>query len=279
MNTAPATSTWDGPAQQWSFYGQPTAFVGRVKELHRLREAQRSAIEAGRRRAVVLLGPPGIGKSRLMAEFCGTIEEHVDRVTVLNVACLPDGGPPYSLYQRLLRERFYVQRDDPPETARARIQHGLSQVLRDEVLGEEAAHFIGHMVGLRFPRSKHILKVDADPRRIEERAIELFRQVLHTDAMRTPLMVCIDNLHLASEESLSLLLKLAHGLDDAPVLFIGAARPSFNDRQRFFVEGFRAAGELIEVQPLPDRDCRQIVNTLLRRADVVPVDFVRVACE
>ena len=39
-------------------------FFGRVKELHRLREALRSAIEERHRRAVILLGAPGIGKSR-----------------------------------------------------------------------------------------------------------------------------------------------------------------------------------------------------------------------
>lgn len=278
MTGSSAIATYDGPAQQWAFYGRPTAFVGRVKELHRLREAQRSVIESRRRRAVLLSGPPGIGKTRLLAEFCDTIEEHVDRVTVLQVACLPDGGPPYSLYQRLLKARFYVQRDASPDAARERIRAGLVQVLRDEALGEEAAHFIGHLVGLRYPRSKHILRVDADPRRVEERAVELFKQVLRTDALRTPLTVAVDNLHLASEESLSLLLKLAQGLDDAPVFFIGVARTTVSERQRFFFEGLRAAGEAIELQPLPDRDCRRILRSLLGGAEV-PEPFVKLACE
>ncbi len=279
MTGTSATASFDGPAQQWSFYGQATQFVGRAKELHRLREAQRSVIEAGKRRSLLLLGPPGIGKSRLMAEFADTIEEHVDKVVVLSVACLPDGGPPYSLYQRLLRERFHVQRDDAPDVARERIRQGLAHVLGDEALGEEAAHFIGHLVGLRYPRSKHILRVDADPRRIEERAVELFKEVLRIDALRAPLTVCIDNLHLASEESLALLLKLANGVGDAPLFFVGAARNAFNDRQRFFFEGLRAAGEVIEIPALSDRDCRQILQSLLQAASDIPEDFVKLACD
>ena len=41
----------------WSFYGQPTPFVGRVKPLHRMRESVRNAIEHNTRYAVIIQGP------------------------------------------------------------------------------------------------------------------------------------------------------------------------------------------------------------------------------
>ncbi len=191
----------------WEFYGQPTRFVGRRRELHVLRESMRNAIDEGCRSAVLMMGSAGIGKTRLIGEFTESLDEHVDAVTVLNVACRP-GSAPYQELQALLRERFYVAADDSPEAARQKVQAGLAQVLGDPESGEAAAHFIGHLVGLRYPRSRHILSVDADPRRIREKALESFVNMICADAKRVPMVIALDNLHLASQESLQLLLEM-----------------------------------------------------------------------
>jgi hypothetical protein len=68
-------------------------------------------------------------------------------------------------------------------------------------------------------------------------------------------------------------------LNDAPVLFLAAARPAFSDAQRLLVDGLRSVGEVIEVVGLADRDCRRIVASLRAPADDLPEDFVRVCCE
>ena len=277
--SAMAQSHADSTDAEWQFYGQPTRFVGRVKEMHRLRESIRNGIESGTARATLLLGPPGIGKSRLLWEFLDTVDEHVDKITILNVACQLDEGAPYLVFRRLIRDRFYAEADDPKEMALDKVQSGISQVLRDDALGEEAAHFIGHLIGMRYPRSKHILRVDADPRRIEERAIELFRLFVGADARRVPLIIGVDNLHLASEESLRLLLKLSSGLADVPLMFIGAARDHFRDRHRKFTDAIARVGQVIDLPALADRDCTLIVDHLLAAADDVPDGFVRTTCE
>ncbi len=254
-------------------------FFGRVKELHRLREALRSAIEERHRRAAILLGAPGIGKSRLLEEFLETAEEHVDKVTILSASCRVDGGPPYGIFRKLLMQRFYVPAEAPAEAARDAILQGCCQVLRDEYLGEEAAHVIGHVVGLPWHNSAHVARFGGDDERLRDRAIALFTQVVRMDATRVPIVLAVDNLHCASDESIHLFLRLAHGLNDAPVLFLAAARPAFTDAQRLLVDGLRSVGEVIEVVGLADRDCRRIVASLLAPADDLPEDFVRVCCE
>ena len=269
----------DGPATRWKFYGQPTSIVGRVKELHFLRETLRNVVESGSPRSVLVMGPPGIGKTRLVSEFIETIDEHVDKVTVLNVGCRPDGGPAYSVFRRMLKQRFYVSDDDPREAVLEKVLVGIRQVLRDDEIGCEAAHFIGHLVGLRYPRSKHILNVDADPRRIEARAVELLARFFRADARRTPLVVGIDSLHMASDESISLLLKLYNSLTDAPIMVVGAARDHFIERHRAFHDVVARTGDVVTVPALADRDCRRIVESLLSRASELPESFVRLACE
>ena len=278
MSMGEATPSGVGESA-FGFYGHSTELVGRVRELHRLREALRNVVDQRKRRAMLVQGQPGIGKSRVLAEFCETAEAHVDKVTVLSTACRPDGGPAYGLFRRVLLQRFYVGAGASEEQQRAGLLTGISQVLRDDALGEEAAHFIGQLFGLPYPGSAHIARIDADPRRIEDRAVQLFSQVVRTDAARIPMILAIDDLHFATDESISLFLRLAHGLNDAPVMFLAAARPLFGDRQRHFVEGFRAVGELMELAALPDKDCRRIITNLLPGAESVPEAFIRLACE
>jgi tetratricopeptide (TPR) repeat protein len=275
-NETPAERSAEGA---FGFYGQRTELVGRVRELHRLRETLRNVVDQRLRRAILVLGSAGIGKSRLIAEFCETAEAHVDKVTVLSAACRPDGGPAYSIFRRLLFQRFYLDLGAPDDVLRAGFREGLDQILKDEILGEEAAHFIGHLFGLPFPGSVHLARVDGDPRRIEERAVALFTQVVRMDAHRVPMVLAIDDLQFATDESIALFLRLAHRLNDAPVMFLAASRPAFGDRQRHFGEGLRAVGEVMELAGLPDKDCRRIVGNLLSGADVLPEDFVRQACE
>ncbi|MEU5599339.1 BTAD domain-containing putative transcriptional regulator [Streptomyces sp. NPDC020298] len=64
--------------------GQFTSFVGRDQELHRIRELVASA------RLVTLIGPGGVGKTRLAVEAAG--REHADDVCFVELAPLEDGG-------------------------------------------------------------------------------------------------------------------------------------------------------------------------------------------
>jgi class 3 adenylate cyclase/tetratricopeptide (TPR) repeat protein len=69
--------------------GRPDApLVGRREELARLRAAMGAALTERRCRLVTLLGPPGIGKSRLARELAADVG---DEATALTGRCLPYG--------------------------------------------------------------------------------------------------------------------------------------------------------------------------------------------
>ena len=75
-------------------------FVGRQRAVERLQRAWRSAA-AGNRRAVLLAGEPGIGKSRLAAELAATV--HPDRGLVLYGRCAEDVAAPYQPFVDAVR--------------------------------------------------------------------------------------------------------------------------------------------------------------------------------
>jgi class 3 adenylate cyclase/tetratricopeptide (TPR) repeat protein len=89
FGAAPSLSTWTMPGAL-SF--DAVDFVGRASELTRLRSAWRDVGE-GRRRAVVIAGEPGIGKTRLAAEFARRVAG-VDGI-VLYGRCDDVPGAPY----------------------------------------------------------------------------------------------------------------------------------------------------------------------------------------
>ncbi|MCB9522223.1 MAG: tetratricopeptide repeat protein [Myxococcales bacterium] len=256
----------------WSFYGQPTPFVGRVKPLHRMRESVRNAIEHNTRYAVIIQGPAGIGKSRLMHEFTETLGEHVDRVRVVAIACRPDASPPYRALLRLLRRRFDVPGGLTAEQVRDAIARGVVEVVGPGAGAD--AHFICQLVGLPFPDSRHIAAVDGDPARVAEHAVAAFARMLTADARKQPLVIAIDNLHLARDETLTVLEAVAVRVQ-GPLLFVAAARPSEHEALRRFIRHVQTVGESVTLTDLSDREGRKVLSGLLKRCDKVPEGFIR----
>ena len=68
-----------------------TPFLGREKSLHSLQSALREDAQSSRGHVVLLVGEPGIGKSRLVLEFARSLDERPEMVTWRLGRCLPYG--------------------------------------------------------------------------------------------------------------------------------------------------------------------------------------------
>jgi class 3 adenylate cyclase len=79
------------------------AFVGRDDELARITGVYEAAVTTPAARLAVLLGSPGLGKSRLIEEFGRRIAE---AATVLTAQCDAAGGPTFAPLAEALRERL-----------------------------------------------------------------------------------------------------------------------------------------------------------------------------
>jgi predicted ATPase len=69
-------------------------FVGRAEELARLLDAL-ERVELGRPQLVLLAGEAGVGKTRLLAEFTGRVEQRGAHVLTGGCVELGDLGLPY----------------------------------------------------------------------------------------------------------------------------------------------------------------------------------------
>ncbi len=93
---APRTKVQLMPHRGWS----SVRFIGRRNELRRLVELCDDA-RAGRRRSALVVGPPGIGKSTLVEEYCARLRH--DGVSPLIGSCDPDSTADYQPVAEILR--------------------------------------------------------------------------------------------------------------------------------------------------------------------------------
>jgi hypothetical protein len=95
-----------------------TAFVGRDDELRRLLAVYDAAVAAPAARLAVLLGSPGLGKSRLVAELARRAGE---RATVLAARCDAAGGATFAPIAEALRAFLRIEEGAGGDVLRAAI--------------------------------------------------------------------------------------------------------------------------------------------------------------
>jgi hypothetical protein len=95
-----------------------TPFVGRDGELRRLAAVYDAAVAAPAGRLVVILGSPGLGKSRLVDEFARRLG---DGATVLTAQCDAAGGATFAPIARALRAHLRIDDAGSGDAVRAAI--------------------------------------------------------------------------------------------------------------------------------------------------------------
>ncbi len=143
-----------------------TVFVDRETDLAVLNDFLRQ-VENGRGQAVGLVGEPGIGKSRLLAEFRRQLGD--GRATWVEGRCLSYGTAiPYMLVLDMLRSNCGIAETDPPEVIAEKVRAGLREVGMDpDEGGRGAAAPAGHQ-GYR--RASPAL---ANPEAVKNKAFEI----------------------------------------------------------------------------------------------------------
>ena len=186
-------------------YGD-TPFYGRDGELERL-AALYDEVDAGEGRTLLLEGEPGIGKSRLLAEWLHRIHANTE------------DGP-----------RCLIARHEPGAHALARppLAVALAEALQGRDRRERLAAYLGPRAGLLDALLHHL---DGDEVEGAEGALSpaargtAYLDVLRGMAAERKLVVVLEDLHFGSEEARALFLLLARGLAEDPVLVVATSRP------------------------------------------------------
>gem|GEM_PF-809081 len=250
--------------------GVETRMIGRQSELARMRDALQTVAEDRELQVLTIVGDAGIGKSRLLDEFSSEVELSSAHATVFNGrASQWTRGLPFALVRDVFSLRFGIQDSDAPPEAREKFERGMSETFGGDEDALMRAHFVGHLTGLDFSASPHLAGILQDAKQVRGRAFHYAAEFFLRIALRSPVLLFLDDLHWADDGSLDFVDHLARECAGAPVLVLCFARPELLERRPAWGEGLHTHARL-SLQPLTRRESRQLVEEILRHAQSIP---------
>jgi len=196
-----------------------TPLVGRDEELALLQRRWQQA-KAGEGRVVVLIGEPGIGKSRLaQAMLEATAGEPRTR---LRYSCSPHHQAS-TLYPFItqIEQAAGFSREDMPEARLAKLE----ALLARSNAGAEEIGFIAALLSLAAGERYRL--PDLTPQRRKERTLEALLAQLPRLAARQPVLMLFEDAHWIDPTSLELLTLTVARAPQLPLLLLVTARPEF----------------------------------------------------
>ncbi len=259
------------PAQYRGLSGLQSPMVGRSRELASLVQLTQ-LVQAGLGRVALILGEPGIGKSRLISEWKKAALPENQSPAVLRWAqgrCLSYGNEqPYHLVISLLRALAGISETaSEPET-----RSGLSQLLESLFGPGDSAFmdvypYLGHIMGLRLDGEALLRTRQLDPQAHQLRALAALRQVLVALAQRSPLVIVLEDLHWADPSSTDIIAELLKLAASERVMFALVMRAESDSTGWRLAAGARQAlgSRLTELplEALSNAESRQLVSNLL----------------
>jgi class 3 adenylate cyclase/tetratricopeptide (TPR) repeat protein len=222
-------------------FGSP--FVGRERELGLVRDTLRRAVREHSCHLFTMLGQPGVGKSRLIAEAIG---DGAQGATVLRGSCLPYGeGITFWPVTEIVREAVHAAEIDRVEDVR----RGLAELLADEenaaVVAEGVAQLIGGPGG-----------------RPTDELFWAVRKLLEAIARRGTLIVVFDDIHWGEATFLDLIEHVADWSRDAPILVVCIARPELLEIRPHWGGGKLNSTSML-LEPLTRPESERLIGELL----------------
>lgn len=250
--------------------GIETRLIGRRGELHQLMDALLTAVEEKTLGVITILGEAGLGKSRLLHEFTGQVKAVNESALIFEGrATRSFMDIPYSLVRDLFLRFFEIQDNDPPQTARRKLEQGLVSLSGRSERSTVHAHFIGQLIGLDFSDSPHLKGILDDPKQISDRALHYLINILNLITRERPVVIFLDDIHWADDRSLDLVEMLSQACEASPILIVALARPVLLEQRPAWGEG-QASHTRLLLTPLTSRESRQLIDEILRNAGTVP---------
>ena len=232
--------------------------VGRDDELDLLRLVVGRAEKLAKPGLITLVGPPGIGKSRLAGEFLQDLDAAgTEPVTVVRGRCLPYDGGPYRPMAEILKADAGILDSDAPavilEKARTRLGRRFAS---EDSLGtsEVLLSAIGIDAG-----SDPLAGVG--PAAAGRAIAGAWRRYFESLCAERPVVALMEDIHWADDAVLELVESLSARTAGALVLLC-TARPQLWELRPSWGAGVRDA-TVIDLPPLSDSEGRSVIEGLL----------------
>ncbi len=240
---------------------EEAAIVGREAEIGALAQLLRDVLGAGRPGAAVVVGPPGVGKTRVLQAFASDLDALPMRVLLLEGhANALSAESPHALLGDALRRRAGLSRGDDGHEASEKLLSMAYEAVRGPD-AEEVARLVGVSLGISTGSDAWALPLRANPEVLRNRIRWATARLFSGWALRQPVVLVAEDLQWADAASLDQIEDLLSSIE-GPLLFVGAGRPELRERFPRF-PGEQARRIVIDVPPLSSAQIDQLVESLL----------------
>ncbi len=189
--------------------GLEASLVGRDDELASLKQVFHRMVSTGRPALVTVIGPAGVGKSRIAWELSKYVDGLPEPPTWMRGRCYAYGNRSYSAFSEAMKARCGVREDEAPDAIRDDVHRVVGELFEDGTVAAEVEVLVGGTTERAFLR---------------EELFEAWRRFLERDAARRPVVVLLEDIHWADDGLLDFLDHLADW-GQGPILVLTLARP------------------------------------------------------
>jgi class 3 adenylate cyclase/tetratricopeptide (TPR) repeat protein len=240
-----------------------TPLVGRERERELLAATLERVKNEGSVQLLTLVGVPGIGKSRLVAELFQIISDDPELVTWRQGRSLPYGdGVTYWALGEMVKNQAGILETDNADQAGRKLHEEVTRLFGDELEAGSVEAKLRLLVGIETAAEQ------TDDKRQE--SFYAWRRFFEELADMRPAVLVFEDLHWANDDLLDFIDHVVDWAVDVPLLCICTARPELLDR-RLGWGGGKPNASTISLSPLSDDETARLISVLLERA-VLPAE-------
>jgi class 3 adenylate cyclase len=242
--------------------GIATRLIGRQRELSLLETMYRAAVEEARPRLVTVLGPAGIGKTRLTEEFVAAAEADEEPPVVYRGRCLPYGeGITYWALREVLWSAVGILLDDPAAVAAEKLQEFVRGLLEgsatDSSDAERVVFAVAKTAGISLAENP---LERMSPESIGEELGLAWPRLVSALAADRRVLLLVEDLHRGEPPLLDMLEYLV-SRSAGPVLIVATGRPELAEMRPAWTT--RPAMSQLGLEPLTEAQSAELVEELL----------------
>jgi predicted ATPase/class 3 adenylate cyclase len=197
-----------------------TPLIGRTAELDMVKQRWKQSCD-GEMRCVLLVGEPGIGKSRTLRAFRDSIGGDVYEIISFHCSSYYRNSPFWPVLQRLQRA-FRLDPATFAESDAARLEATLGALGVDAA---EAAPVLTTLLGL--PTAGRYPSIDASSPSFKRRTLDVLVTIVERMADAQPVLLIVEDAHWIDPSTLEFVRLMLERLVSARLLLLLTARPEF----------------------------------------------------
>ncbi len=228
-----------------------------LKELFRVAELARN----GQTRITSIVGPIGIGKTRLGSDFAFELQQPNAGFRHVYRSLGRSSAASYGLFARLLRSRFGLSEATSADAAWQKLKREVSSAIEARDV-EDVCYFLGQLLDIASSQSPLGRVLAEDPAEAGMLRRVVLRRFIESDSRMAPVCLLVDDVDACDADSLDLLTYLMRNLHGC-VYVVCLARPEIVARQPDWFElGGERHGRL-DLLPMSESHSSKVLESLL----------------